>query len=68
MSVREDDGLRTAAWWTVLADEARALAAAMRDPTARALMEDIARKYGLMAERSARREAIGSGSGARGLA
>jgi len=52
-----NDGLRTSAYWKDRADEARAMADGMRDVTAKALMEDIAHKYELLAERAAQREA-----------
>ena len=51
-----NDGLRTSAYWKDRADEARAMADGMRDVTAKALMEDIAHKYELLAERAAQRE------------
>jgi hypothetical protein len=51
-----DDGLRTAAYWTLRANEAQALAQRISDPTAKAIMEDIAHKYELMAQQAARRE------------
>lgn len=57
MTSHIDDGLKTAAYWTDRAYEARAMADAMRDPSAKAIMEDIAHKYDLMAQQAARREA-----------
>lgn len=59
MGIRQDDdGLKTAACWTERAEEARTQAERMRDPMARALMEDIAHKYDLLAEQAGRREAF----------
>ena len=52
-----DSGLHGAKYWRDKAEEARAMAGEMRDPVAKALMTDIARKYDLMAERAAMREA-----------
>ena len=47
-----DNGLRSAAYWRERAEETRVLGEGMHDPTARALLEDIAHKYDLMAERA----------------
>jgi hypothetical protein len=55
MTVQYKEFVRTAAYWRQRADEARAMAYEMFDPTAKATMEDIAHKYDFMAELTTRR-------------
>ena len=53
---RDEDGLRSAAFWRMKAEEARALAESMSDPEATATIVSIAAMYESMANRTDARE------------
>jgi hypothetical protein len=58
-----EDGLRSSGYWQQRSHEALAMAEQMADPVAKALMQDIAHKYELMAQRAARRETMPTSGG-----
>jgi hypothetical protein len=56
MGVRNNDGLRTAAYWESLAEEARAKSDEMHDKGAKATMLSIAKSYDRLATQATERE------------